>query len=905
MATTLCEDGGKENNDKKTSTARIPMEQQENRFSVTTADDGSRNDRSSPENHNDDGSSKIIQIPSISLLKDLAKHLASNVDFFREHAPDIAKLEDFPCDKLPNYCNVDVNGDWDGERENGTNESKVSLQVINKRLIRDVISFPLLPGKGKLQVPMALVCEADGGDPCGKLVIISYWRQLKACQQRALKTIMQRFYVRPNVTNERLRLSSLPTKSTLTSTTQSTSTPDLLPIPTSKPLDRISNGRPAQRGTTTPKKSVPPTPWSFRCLETCTQLAQELRLCAPGENPKSACDLLRTANLEAPRVRCKAEGGCGYPALARNHGYCCRHGLHFGPTRGKANGRRGYLLLGDVYTRPYLETTAPIAGEPSTGNGRTPSAKESSAESAGDQDGNDDPVVGSKKLIQCSCKNETCVGIGYSPFMIQFDVNRFPNDLRDDIWNNTDGLNMNATTPHTRRRASLAGQALTNNPYGNSNSKVRSVVRLAPWHFHPEHREFLPDGTWKLVTDNASRASRSRSPLSTKKRGRSLVSDEDAHVALVCREWKGVPLPTYYPKDFLEEPAMKEYAARKTIAAKTTDVLPPWCREYAKLEEGPYSIAEAQRDFLWKRTIDLEAKLASQTLSFRTKERSLKTRVRKLQEKYDGKKFLKRRDKKRRRSTSTAKNGSGKQQSSPTSPHAKKIENGGTNSEAFRARTRDPEEAERNSPAELLDADGGTDADAEDAGAATNESVSHRRGNESSSSQRGDSSQVAVPLRYNHHHQQAPPPPQRGPEQHRQQHHPYSQHSYPPQHHPHARPHPRNHPHPRAHVHSRAHPHGGHHPAPHPSGRTMDLRHQPHYHNIHRPENRPEGSYPHHPGYHPQHDGRQEKYREQQQQQHQQHHHQEQQQEQQLQQQEQQQQQRYPEQDEWQRGYYE
>jgi hypothetical protein len=809
------------------------------------------NDESSVTNNTDDLNATEESLMIQSLQK-IATQLATSVDFFREHAPDIGELRIFPYTRLPGYWNYDCDGKSDDDDESSARFGR------RKRLVRDVTHFPLLPKKGKLQVPMALFCEAED-HPQRTLAIVNYWRQLNACRQRELKTSMQRFYVRPNVTNERLKLNlvvSSPPKTTA-------SMPSSVSMP-SPPCDGQASPRATTEGRPRGRPSVP-TSWGFRCLETCTQLAEKLGLCPPnGENKNSknhACDLLRTANLEVPRTHCKVDD-CIYPAMARNHGYCCRHGLHFGPTPGKVNGRRGYLLLGDVYTRPYFATT--------TSSNTNPPPIE------GDND-NGVTTTAIKKLATCSCRNETCVGIGYSPTMIQFDVHRLPKDLRDAMWNDHETLNMTARTHFQTSRN------ITNDGNAIDPSARLSVLRLAPWHFHPEHREFLPDGAWKLI-EHPSR------PIPSSFTNGNTTSEEANNPITMSKEWKGLPLPTYSPKDFLEEPIMKEYSARKSIVASTTDMLPSWCLEYSKLEEGPSSIAEIQRNFLWERTIELEQELASRIVSFKTNQRALETNLEKLQGKYDEKKFLKRRDKKRKRNNNNnnnnkTSNGGGK----PLSSVALQDKNKSRSPKKKRSESMDKTSGSNNPS----DYSGVIDGRKNNAGAETTTNDSERHDSSSATieaaTHRGDSHQMG-PVHYTDH-------PQQQQQQHNHLHHPYP-HVYPqhlPQHH---------HAHPNR---AAAMDHLRHHPPPHYHHHPQQQEQQ-----QQQPQPQPpDGSYPqHHQAYHPRHDEREDQYREHPQEppQHQHQHQQQQQQQQEQQQQEQQQRpqrpRHYSEQQDWQRGYY-
>ena len=89
---------------------------------------------------------------------------------------------------------------------------------------------------------------------------------------------------------------------------------------------------------------------------------------------------------------------------------------------------------------------------------------------------------------------------------------------------------------------------------------------------------------------------------------------------------------------------MIEYRARKA-----TSLLPPWVREYQRIEEGPASITEQQTDLLWKKIDDLEQRLGSQAMKFEANYFALEKDMSELQGKYNLKKHHKRRDKNNRK----------------------------------------------------------------------------------------------------------------------------------------------------------------------------------------------------------------------------------------------------------------
>jgi hypothetical protein len=82
-------------------------------------------------------------------------------------------------------------------------------------------------------------------------------------------------------------------------------------------------------------------------------------------------------------------------------------------------------------------------------------------------------------------------------------------------------------------------------------------LRLAPWHFPPQSRIQLPDGTWKV-----------------------LFGTKPEHFVL----------PDYDISEFLKEPGMIEYQQRKSLW-----LLPEWVYEMQAAEQGPPTLAECQQ----------------------------------------------------------------------------------------------------------------------------------------------------------------------------------------------------------------------------------------------------------------------------------------------------------------------
>jgi hypothetical protein len=452
--------------------------------------------------------------------------------------------------------------------------------------------------------------------------------------------------------------------------------------------------------------------------------------------------------------------------------------------------------------------------------------------------------------------------------MIQFDVQRFPKDLREAIWSDRKTLNMTGRTHFQTSRN------ITNEGGNDAEVSARSsVLRLAPWHFHPEHREFLPDGSWKLV--DSSRLSSSND------------TDSESNPSLP-KKWKGLPLPTYSPNDFLEEAVMVEYEARKSKEASTADMPPSWCREYFKLEEGPSSMAELQRDVLWERTLKLETELESRIVAFRTRERELEAELEKLQGKYDEKKFLKRRDKKRKRNNnrnSSSSNNNNNNAAIVTTANV--LPAAIQDKEAIHRKRRSTKE--RSEPMGLQGTHNpssysGVDGQANDTADVTNDGSNRHDASPAMEPTRRRDSHRMGPLHYTNHPQQQQQLQQQQPHHHR--HHPY----YPQQ--------------PQHHSHHRSHPN------------RVELRHHPPqlYHHHPQQQQPPEGSYPpppqqQHPHqvYHPRHGDPEDQYREHppsQEPQHPQEGPQRPQEQQQQQQQRPPPQRHYPEQPDWQRDYY-
>jgi hypothetical protein len=92
-----------------------------------------------------------------------------------------------------------------------------------------------------------------------------------------------------------------------------------------------------------------------------------------------------------------------------------------------------------------------------------------------------------------------------------------------------------------------------------------STVWIAPWHFHPEHREFdMSTGEWRLK------------PVDPTK----VFSDSDN------KKWRGFPPPNYAPKKFLEL-EIEDRRGRPQDRWKidlTGEDFPSWVQDYAKVD---------------------------------------------------------------------------------------------------------------------------------------------------------------------------------------------------------------------------------------------------------------------------------------------------------------------------------
>eukprot|EP00934_Nitzschia_sp_Nitz4_P008192 Nitzschia sp. Nitz4//scaffold127_size64804//47057//49390//NITZ4_006185-RA/size64804-processed-gene-0.70-mRNA-1//1//CDS//3329534777//8182//frame0 len=203
-------------------------------------------------------------------------------------------------------------------------------------------------------------------------------------------------------------------------------------------------------------------------------------------------DQLYCATID-PENSCSIEN-CPYPAFLQNRTFCCLHKQNWWPRTGLEHyrKRRGHLLLGPEYTVRPFQQDK-------------------------------QQIIKTKvQPTPCGCSDLTCEGIGWSA-----DMARVPRgyDIPDIL------------TPNAHR------------------DKDRPL-RLAPWHFSPEHRVQLSDGTWQLDLENKLTI-------------------------------ESFPNPDYDPKAFLEEPEMIEYQKRKNPF-----LLPEWVFEMCSKEEGPFTLQE-------------------------------------------------------------------------------------------------------------------------------------------------------------------------------------------------------------------------------------------------------------------------------------------------------------------------
>ncbi|KAL3910374.1 MAG: hypothetical protein SGILL_007715 [Bacillariaceae sp.] len=552
-------------------------------------------------------------------FREIARNLASTVDFFRDHT----NLKDLD---LVFYTTVPVGVDWG------------SANSITE-------AFPTLRGYGKLVMPMALIFETYEID--AKLVVINYWRLLKGDEQRKVRDSVRAFYLRPSLSSERINYNfasrviqkkgsaSIPDKREVTIRARD---PDGIlgvlfadNLAFDNALESLSSRvrffkevSPLQGLTKLLYSDVPPN-LDWNDVESIQKLLPPLTTCTQRLVPfcmilecQSVEERLIVVNwwryldsIQQPRImqelrryyRAPMQSKEPMPEfvairdkrrerlLAPTWGFRCietcqqladKLGLSTDMLH-TANIEPGVTCKTEGCVYPALVNNsglcclhrsafAPMAGKERRKRGHL--------------------LVGAVYTKQnnrlCSCDSDICVGIGFSDIMVRFDMLRLSEEQQTEIWQKV-------------------------------SPKSRKAAVLAPWHFHPQHRVFLPDGSWKIIDY----------------RRNAVFKDPVTQM-----EWHGLPPPTYSPKDFLEEPEMIEYMARKK-----TSLLPTWVREYQRLEEGPVSISEHQTNLLYHRIDQLEEKLSSQARDFDANYHGLRKDMADLQGKYENKKNTKRQEK--------------------------------------------------------------------------------------------------------------------------------------------------------------------------------------------------------------------------------------------------------------------
>jgi hypothetical protein len=477
---------------------------------------------------------KPLGTPISPHFRSIAQMLTSTVDFFREHT-DLKDLDHMYYTQIP----IHQDGGIDWGNSNSITEA-----------------FPVLKGRGKLVIPMALMFEADDLD--GKLVVINYWRLLKADEQRKVRDDMRKFYLRPSISNERINLhvakrivqakdsAVSPVKARTTGNTmiiasnpkglQGTALAELPAF--SQAREELSNRvrfftevAPLQGITMVHYSAVPPNMnWNdveaiqntFPPLTTCTK--RQVPLCMILETQSDEERLIIVNwwryldSIQQSRIlqelrryyRAPMKSKDAMPdlhvvrdkrkerQLAPTWGFRCIETCQ--QLADKLN------LTTDMIQTANIESGASCMTEgciyPALSNNGGFCCRHRNAFA---------PMKGKERLKRghlllgpaytrpnnrlCSCNNETCVGIGFADTMLRFDVSRLSDELQAEIWEDV--------MPRSRKTAALA-----------------------PWHFHPQHRVFLPDGSWKIV--EYRRGMIFRDPVSGK-------------------DWPGVPPPTYSP----------------------------------------------------------------------------------------------------------------------------------------------------------------------------------------------------------------------------------------------------------------------------------------------------------------------------------------------------------------------
>ena len=135
----------------------------------------------------------------------------------------------------------------------------------------------------------------------------------------------------------------------------------------------------------------------------------------------------------------------------------------------------------------------------------------------------------------CCCENKFCLGIGYSSSMIRI--------------------------PKKHRRLAVTALGASGDFAALLSNKEKDV-RLAPWHFHPQHRIKKTDGRWVLVH----------------------FHDDDVFYDHENKRWVGFPPPNYSPKDYYEIEIHAGGGRTRPQDRWHQTSLPPWVQSYIKTE---------------------------------------------------------------------------------------------------------------------------------------------------------------------------------------------------------------------------------------------------------------------------------------------------------------------------------
>jgi hypothetical protein len=458
-------------------------------------------------------------------FQQITKDLVQQVDFFRIHT----NLKDF---NHLHYTKMPDLVDWG------------SASSINK-------AFPSIKGRGKLIVPMALLYESDQVD--GKLVIINYWRMLKANEQRTVRDAIRTYYLRPSQDNERINLNV----GTRTVAQDVTATKTMEPPKTqiraitpdgidgilvddnegiTKAIKDLSTRVQFFRevapldGMTKLHFTTVPSNIDWNDSVSVNEAFPPLTHAPPRDVP--ICMLLEAISNEELLVvvnwwryldsiqqpRAFQELRRYYRAPTKSKDYMRdlqdvhdkRKERQVAPTWGfrcietcqqladKLKVTCDMIQTANLESDTVCKTEECVYPAMCGNSGFCCRHRVSFAPRAGKERRKRGhyllgPAYTKPNHRLCSCNNDICVGIGFSDAMVRFDVTRLPEDLQTEIWN--------GVMPPSRKAACLA-----------------------PWHFHPQHRLFQPDGSWILT--QYRRSTIFNDPVSGK-------------------EWLGIPPPTY------------------------------------------------------------------------------------------------------------------------------------------------------------------------------------------------------------------------------------------------------------------------------------------------------------------------------------------------------------------------